>query len=338
MLLTHPAVAEAVAFGFPHPTWGEEVAAAVVLRSPEKNPAILAYCREQLADFKCPKKLYIVEKIPRTATGKIQRGAWQLHLRVRRSEISDCGRRGDRRLSRRVHVGSVRTLRFSRADHTFGRCKHGVRVLSAEGGFEARPNIGTLEDETIAESELLGGASPRVAPFVDLRTLGSLAQRAGLALPVVDLDRAIVRYSDILALMRDLRAAGATNALVARSRTPLRRDVLSRAGQVYAERFADTDGRLRATFDILWLSGWVAHESQPKPLKPGSAAMRLADALKAGTSSTKLNSSSARKRAADPKWNRPAALNVTRPGAGTPPPLDEARASPAGSGGISGGF
>jgi SAM-dependent methyltransferase len=133
---------------------------------------------------------------------------------------------------------------------------------------------------TIAEAEILGGASPRVAPFVDVRTLGSLAQRAGLALPVVDLDRAIARYPDILSLMRDLRAAGAANALHARSRTPLRRDVLARAGQVYAERFADADGRLRATFDTIWLSGWAPHASQPKPLKPGSAAMRLADALK----------------------------------------------------------
>jgi acyl-CoA synthetase (AMP-forming)/AMP-acid ligase II len=75
VLLAHPAVAEAVAFGVPQPTWGEEVAAAVVLRTPEKDSVILAYCRERLADFKCPKKLYIVEKIPRTATGKIQRGA-----------------------------------------------------------------------------------------------------------------------------------------------------------------------------------------------------------------------------------------------------------------------
>jgi SAM-dependent methyltransferase len=135
---------------------------------------------------------------------------------------------------------------------------------------------------TIAEAEILGGASPRVAPFVDVRTLGSLAQRAGFALPVVDLDRAIVRYADILALMHDLRAAGATNALNARSRIPLRRDVLRRAAEVYAERFADADGRLRATFDTLWLLAWAPHESQPKPLKPGSAAMRLADALKAG--------------------------------------------------------
>ena len=134
---------------------------------------------------------------------------------------------------------------------------------------------------TIAESEILGGAAPRVAPFVDVRALGSLAQRAGLALPVVDLDRATVRYADILALMTDLRAFGAANALHARSRKPLRRDVLARAAAAYAERFADPDGRLRATFDIVWLSGWAPHESQPKPLRPGSAKVRLADALKA---------------------------------------------------------
>jgi hypothetical protein len=133
---------------------------------------------------------------------------------------------------------------------------------------------------TIAESELLGGASPRVAPFVDVRALGGLAQRAGLALPVVDLDRAIVRYADMFALVADLRAMGATNALDERSRTPLRREVLARAAALYAERFADPDGRLRATFDIVWLAGWVPDESQPKPLKPGSATMRLADALK----------------------------------------------------------
>jgi SAM-dependent methyltransferase len=134
---------------------------------------------------------------------------------------------------------------------------------------------------TTAESEVLGGASPRVAPFVDVRALGALAQRAGLALPVVDLDRATVRYSDMFALVADLRAMGATNALEARSRTPLRREVLARAAALYAERFADPDGRLRATFDLVWLAGWAPHESQPKPLEPGSATMRLADALKA---------------------------------------------------------
>jgi SAM-dependent methyltransferase len=133
---------------------------------------------------------------------------------------------------------------------------------------------------TIAESEILGGASPRVAPFVDVRALGGLAQRAGLALPVVDLDRAVVRYPDMFALLADLRAMGAQNALHARSRKPMRRAALERAAVVYAERFADPDGRVRATFDLVWLSAWAPHESQQKPLKPGSATTRLADALK----------------------------------------------------------
>jgi SAM-dependent methyltransferase len=135
---------------------------------------------------------------------------------------------------------------------------------------------------TIAESEILGGASPRVAPFVDVRALGGLAQRAGLALPVVDLDRVVVRYPDLFALLADLRAMGAASALQARSRKPLRREVLLRAAAVYAERFADPDGRLRATFDLVWLAAWAPHESQPKPLEPGSAKVRLADALKGG--------------------------------------------------------
>jgi SAM-dependent methyltransferase len=133
---------------------------------------------------------------------------------------------------------------------------------------------------TIAESEILGGASPRVAPFVDVRALGGLAQRAGLALPVVDLDRVVVRYPDLFALFADLRAMGATSALQARSRKPLRREVLLRTAAAYAERFADPDGRLRATFDLVWLAAWAPHESQPKPLEPGSATMSLADALK----------------------------------------------------------
>jgi SAM-dependent methyltransferase len=132
----------------------------------------------------------------------------------------------------------------------------------------------------IAESEMAGGAAPRVAPFVDVRALGALLQRAGFALPVVDADRAVVRYAGLGALMRDLRAFGATNALSARSRTPPRRELFARAAAIYAERFADPDGRLRATFDTLWVSGWSPHASQPKPLKPGSATARLADALR----------------------------------------------------------
>jgi SAM-dependent methyltransferase len=133
---------------------------------------------------------------------------------------------------------------------------------------------------TIAESEVTGGAAPRVAPFADVRALGGLMQRAGFALPVVDSDALVVRYASLGALTRDLRAFGAANALHLRSRRPLRRAVLERAAQVYAERFADPDGRLRASFEIIWLTGWAPHASQPKPLKPGSAAMRLADALK----------------------------------------------------------
>jgi SAM-dependent methyltransferase len=130
-----------------------------------------------------------------------------------------------------------------------------------------------------AESEIEGGLSPRVAPFADLRDLGALLQRAGFALPVVDSDRLTVRYDTVFDLMRDLRRMGAANALTERRRVPLRRATLLRMAEIYAERFADPDGRLRATFEIVWLSGWVPDPSQQKPLKPGSAKTRLADAL-----------------------------------------------------------
>lgn len=130
-----------------------------------------------------------------------------------------------------------------------------------------------------AESEVEGGVSPRVAPFAEVRDLGGLLQRAGFALPVTDAERVVVRYADAFALMRDLRAMGLTNALTERRRTPLRRATLMRAVQIYATRFSDPDGRVRATFEILWASGWAPDASQPKPLAPGSAKARLADAL-----------------------------------------------------------
>jgi SAM-dependent methyltransferase len=130
-----------------------------------------------------------------------------------------------------------------------------------------------------AESEIEGGISPRVAPFADLREFGALLQRAGFALPVVDSDRLTVRYQSVLALMHDLRRMGATNVLGERRRAPLKRATLARMAEIYAQRFADADGRLRASFEIVWLSGWAPHESQQKPLKPGSAIQRLADAL-----------------------------------------------------------
>jgi SAM-dependent methyltransferase len=132
---------------------------------------------------------------------------------------------------------------------------------------------------TAAETECESGVSPRVAPFADLREIGGLLQRAGFALPVTDVDRIVVRYDSAFALMHDLRRMGATNVLVERRRTPSRRATMLRMAQVYAENFADADGRIRATFDVIWLSGWSPHESQQKPLRPGSAKASLAEAV-----------------------------------------------------------
>lgn len=136
-----------------------------------------------------------------------------------------------------------------------------------------------------AEAECEGGVSPRVAPFADLRDIGALLQRAGFALPVTDVDRLVVRYANAFALMQDLRRMGAANVLVERRRTPTRRATILRMAEIYAERFADPDGRIRATFDVIWLSGWAPHASQQQPLKPGSAKASLAEAVrKAGKS------------------------------------------------------
>jgi SAM-dependent methyltransferase len=132
----------------------------------------------------------------------------------------------------------------------------------------------------LAEEELFAGASPRVAPFADVRELGSLLQRAGFALPVADNDVVRVTYSSPLALIRDLKAMAASNMLTERRRTPVSRRLLFRAAEVYQQRFGLPDGRVRATFEIITLTGWVPHESQQKPLAPGSAQVRLADVLK----------------------------------------------------------
>lgn len=160
------------------------------------------------------------------------------------------------------------------------------RALVPDGLFMAAvPGGDTLQElRTVlmeAEEAVTGGASPRVSPFADVRSLGQLLQRAGFALPVADSERIVVRYSEPLTLLTDLRRMGATNVLTARARTPLRRDVLFRALELYRDRFADADGKVRATFEIVWLSGWAPHHSQQQPLKPGSARMKLEDALKA---------------------------------------------------------
>jgi SAM-dependent methyltransferase len=131
-----------------------------------------------------------------------------------------------------------------------------------------------------AETELSGGVSPRVAPFVEVRDGGALLQRAGFALPVSDTDTLKLRYDNLFGLLADLRRFGAANPLVARLRRPTGRRLFLRAAEIYAARFADSDGRVRATVEILHLAGWAPHASQQKPLQPGSARMRLADALK----------------------------------------------------------
>jgi SAM-dependent methyltransferase len=130
-----------------------------------------------------------------------------------------------------------------------------------------------------AEAAVDGGLSPRVAPFAGLSDMGALLQRAGFALPVTDVDRVTVTYASPFALLADLRRMGATNVMTERRRLPLRRATLLRMAETYAERFADAQGRVPATFEIIWLSGWAPHASQQQPLPPGSARRRLADAL-----------------------------------------------------------
>lgn len=138
-----------------------------------------------------------------------------------------------------------------------------------------------------AETDVTGGLSPRIAPMGELRDLGGLLQRAGLALPVADVQTLTVSYADIWALMRDLRAMGEGNALSTRLRRPTRRAVFEQAATLYQQHFAAEDGRITATFDLTFLTGWAPSAEQPQPLRPGSAQQRLADAL--GTVETKLN-------------------------------------------------
>jgi len=159
----------------------------------------------------------------------------------------------------------------------------GLLMASVLGGATLRE---LREAWLTAEADVLGGASPRVAPFADVRDLGGLLQRAGYALPVVDSETVNVTYANPLALMREIKAMGASNMLCERSRRPVSRRLLMRAVELYAERFALGNGRVPATFEIITLTAWVPHDSQPKPLRPGSATTRLADVL--GTTEGKL--------------------------------------------------
>lgn len=152
----------------------------------------------------------------------------------------------------------------------------GLLLIAALGG----ETLTELREAFLAaDAQVFGGASARIAPMIQVRDGGALLQRAGLALPVADVETHVVRYSSPFALMAELKALGAANPLVDRPRRLATPALLAAAAQAYAERDGDPDGRIRATLEIIWLSGWVPHESQQQPLKPGSATTRLGDIL-----------------------------------------------------------
>lgn len=181
----------------------------------------------------------------------------------------------------------VHALALHWANDPVGQLIQARRALRPDGLFVAALLGGSTLSElraalTDAEAAVTGGLSPRVAPMGDIRDLGGLLQRAGLSMPVADSREIVVSYASALALMHDLRGMGETNVMVDRLRRPTRRSVLLGAAADYALRAALPDGRVRATFDVVFLTGWAPDASQPKPLRPGSAAARLADALGKG--------------------------------------------------------
>lgn len=194
-------------------------------------------------------------------------------------------------LNEGAHDCVIHAMALHWADDPVGQLIQCRRALKPDGLFlailpggrsfhELRASLGQ------AETELTGGLSPRVAPMADIRDLGALLQRAGLALPVADTDTLTLTYRDLPHLARDLRASGETNALDARLRTATPRTVFARAAELYGDSFATADGRLAATLDLVTLTGWAPGPDQPQPLRPGSATTRLAEAL--GTTETNL--------------------------------------------------
>ena len=178
----------------------------------------------------------------------------------------------------------VSSLALHAVDDLVGALVQIRRVLKPDGLFLGALLGGSTLTElrqclTAAEAEISGGAGPRVFPFLDSYDGAALLQRAGFALPVVDVDTVTVRYPHTLKLMADLRAMGETNVLLERPPNPLSRRLLARSGELYARRFADPEGRLVATFEIITLTGWTPHPDQQQPMRPGSAKTRLADAL-----------------------------------------------------------
>ncbi|MFE3836555.1 methyltransferase domain-containing protein [Rhodobacteraceae bacterium PA1-206B] len=185
-----------------------------------------------------------------------------------------------------AHDAVIHAMALHWADDPVGQMVQAHRALRPDGLFLAIfPGGRTLHELRAslaeAEAEVSGGLSPRVLPMAEIREVGALLQRAGFALPVADSATREVSYRSALHLMADLRAMGETNALEARLRRPVARALFSRAAQIHAQAFPAEGGRILATFEMLCLTGWTPHESQQKPLRPGSAAHRLASALNA---------------------------------------------------------
>lgn len=166
-------------------------------------------------------------------------------------------------------VGVLRQIKNSlKSDGLFISCLFGDETL-----HELRDCL------QLAEMQITGGITPRIHPFADKQDIGALMQRTGFALPVIDSERVIVTYDSIFKLMKDLRGMGESNILIKRQKTFTRRKIFDRAHAIYKEKYSDKKGRLEATFEIIFTLGWSPHESQQKPLKPGSAKARMADAL-----------------------------------------------------------
>lgn len=194
----------------------------------------------------------------------------------------------DLKLETKSYDAIFNVLDLHAANDVPGQLSQMYRALRPDGLFLSCLFAGETLKELrqswlAAEIKLTGGASPRVAPMIDMRELGNLLQRAGFALPVADLDRTIVRYADAISLMHEIHRLGMSNNLQGRSRMPVSQRLLGEAAAHYQQHFADPDGRVRATLEVAWLTAWSPHESQQQPLKPGSAKMHLADALKITT-------------------------------------------------------
>lgn len=185
-----------------------------------------------------------------------------------------------------AHDLVIHAMALHWADDPVGQMVQSARALRQDGLFiGVCPGGQTLSGLraalAAAEAEITGGLSPRVLPMGEIRDMGALLGRAGLALPVADLVSQRASYRDLIHLARDLRAMGEGNAMAGRLRRPTRRAVLARAGAIMAEHHPDRDdpSRIAVTFDLVFLTGWAPAPSQPKPLRPGSATTLLADAL-----------------------------------------------------------